>query len=198
MLAAVRSGAAMVVLPRFDRDAVLAAVEEWGVTVWPGVPAMFTALSPNQAGHPGGWLRCGCASPPAPLPDETAHRWRDRFGLPLRQLYECSEVSALTINLDGDPETTAASVGRPLKGVELVVARVGRALRPRRARRIWFTSEALADGYVDDPQRVVRRRLVPQRGPRLPRRRRVPHITGRDAVHLEEAATRSTPARWRR
>jgi long-chain acyl-CoA synthetase len=83
---------------------------------------------------------------------EISQRFLERFGLPVRQLYGCSEVGALTINLDGEPTATAASVGRPLKGVELVVRREsGERCDLGEPGEISFTSPALAAGYVDDP-----------------------------------------------
>lgn len=153
LLASLRSGAAMVVLPRFDRDAVLGAVERHRVTIFPGVPAMFGALADTRRATPErlASLRL-CFSAGAALAPEISQRFLERFGLPVRQLYGCSEVGALTINLDGEPTATAASVGRPLKGVELVVRREsGERCDPGEPGEISFTSPALAAGYVDDP-----------------------------------------------
>ena len=52
--------------------------------------------------------------------------------MPVRQLYGCTEAGAVTVNLDGDPDATAGSVGRPLDGVEIqIVDDDGRRARAR-------------------------------------------------------------------
>ena len=48
LLASVRSGAALVLLPRFERDAVLAAIEGEHVTTFPGVPFIFQTLAETR------------------------------------------------------------------------------------------------------------------------------------------------------
>jgi len=62
-----------------------------------------------------------CFSAGTALPRETFDTFHERFGVPVRQLYGCTEAGALTINLDEDPTPTAESVGRPLNGVSVEV-----------------------------------------------------------------------------
>ena len=56
-----------------------------------------------------------CFSAGAPLDRETFDLFHDRFGIPVRQLYGCSEAGSVTINLDADP-TATADLGRPADG----------------------------------------------------------------------------------
>ncbi len=48
LLASIRSGAALVLLPRFERDAVLGAIERERVSVFPAVPFIFHTLAETR------------------------------------------------------------------------------------------------------------------------------------------------------
>ncbi len=140
LLAAVRSGATLVT-GRFERDATLAAIERERVTLFPGVPFIFRTLAETRRTTRSDLasLRL-CFSAGAPLDRETFDLFHDRIGIPVRQLYGCSEAGSVTINLDPDAMATATSVGRPMAGVELTVAGPDG--------EIAFRSGALTAGYV--------------------------------------------------
>jgi long-chain acyl-CoA synthetase len=151
LLAAVRSGASIVPLEEFQRDAVLGALEKERVSIFPGVPFIFHTLAETRraADVDMSSLRL-CFSAGAPLSRETFELFLGRLGHPVRQLYGCSEAGSVTINLDEDVIGTAASVGRPMKGIDLVVeGERGEGLRPGETGEIRFSSPALAARYVD-------------------------------------------------
>jgi long-chain acyl-CoA synthetase len=150
VLAAVRSGAAMVLLDPFRRDAALEAMSRERVTVFPTVPFVVQTLAETRRAdrYRTGSLRL-CFTAGAPLARETFDLFSTRFGLPVRQLYGCSEAGSVTINLDEDVAATAASVGRPMKGIEVaIVGEQGESRPPGATGEVTFTSPALADGYV--------------------------------------------------
>ena len=150
LLAAIRSGAALVLLPRFERDAVLSAIERERVSVFPAVPFIFHTLAETRrsARADVAALRL-CISAGAPLAPETYELFHARFGTPIRQLYGCSEAGSVTINLDPDPTGSCASVGRPMRGVDLVVVdEDGVSRPPGESGEIEFRSSALTAGYV--------------------------------------------------
>ena len=55
------------------------------------------------------------------LPRPAFRGFLDRYGIAVRQLYGSTEAGVMTINVDPDPVATAASVGTPAAGVEVVV-----------------------------------------------------------------------------
>ncbi|MGH8773895.1 MAG: class I adenylate-forming enzyme family protein [Jiangellaceae bacterium] len=150
VLAAVRSGACLVLLDPFRRDEALGAIERERVTVFPAVPFLVHTLAETRrAARAGtGSLRL-CFTAGAPLSRETFDLFRERLGVPVRQLYGCSEAGSVTINLDDDAAGTAASVGRPMKGIDLrVVGENGETCGPGGTGEVIFASPALAAGYV--------------------------------------------------
>jgi long-chain acyl-CoA synthetase len=156
--AAVRSGAAMVLIEQFQRDDLLGAIERERVTVFPSVPFICQTLAETRRAerYDTGSLRLVFTAG-APLARETFDLFLERFGLPVRQLYGCSEAGSVTINLDDDIDATVGSVGRPMKGVELaIVGEHGGWLEPGETGEICFSSPALTPGYVSDDPEVNR------------------------------------------
>jgi long-chain acyl-CoA synthetase len=153
LLSAVRSGAALVLLPSFRRDEVLATVERERVTVFPSVPFICQTLAETRRAERADTasLRL-CFTAGAPLARETFDLWGARFGRPLRQLYGCSEAGSVTINLDEDVDATALSSGRPMKGIDLAaVGGDGRPLGPGESGEITFAGPATTAGYEGVP-----------------------------------------------
>ena len=62
-------GAELVLQPRFELDALLKALDKKNVTIFPGVPTIYTAInnSPETLKHDLSSVRC-CISGGAPLP----------------------------------------------------------------------------------------------------------------------------------
>ena len=114
------SSARMLWLPRFDEDAVLAAMAR--STVMMGVPTFYTRLLADarftrQAAENMRLFICGSA----PLLPSTFEDFERRIGTPILERYGMSEAAIITTNpLDG--ERIAGSVGYPLPGVDLRVA----------------------------------------------------------------------------
>lgn len=121
MLASAFSGASLVLLEHMNpfqmyREQALAVIESEQVTVFPGVPFIFGLLANATRKTDLSALRL-CFSAGSALPKETFDNFYHRFGVPIRQLYGCTEAGAITINMDENPEPTANSVGKPLKNV---------------------------------------------------------------------------------
>jgi long-chain acyl-CoA synthetase len=148
--AAVRSGAAMVLVDQFRRDAVLAAIESERVSIFPSVPFVCHTLGETRRAERADTrsLRL-CFTAGAPLARETYDLFRARFGVSLRQLYGCSEAGSVTINLDDDADGLAGSVGRPMKGIDLsVLGEDGTPRAPGETGEVTFASPAATTGYV--------------------------------------------------
>jgi long-chain acyl-CoA synthetase len=112
-------------------------IEREAATVFPGVPFNFRLLAEMPGDADLGSLRL-CFSAGTALPQATFDAFHERFGIPVRQLYGCTEAGTLTINLDSDPVATAASVGRPTGRVAVTIVDSEVAVR----------SPALTRGYA--------------------------------------------------
>ena len=116
-------GATFLWLPKFDEDAVLAALPR--ATVMMGVPTFYTRLLADDrfdrsaAAHTRLFL-CGSA----PLLESTFAEFEARAGQPILERYGMSEAAIITTNpLVG--ARLAGSVGYPLPGVDLRIGEGG-------------------------------------------------------------------------
>jgi para-aminobenzoate synthetase len=162
LLAAVRAGATLV-LPDdiqpfvLKRENVLRGLERERATVFPAVPFTFRMLAEAPGSADLSSLRL-CTSAANALPRSTFDAFQRKFGIPIRQLYGCTEAGAVTVNLDEDPASTAASVGRPYEGVAIeVVDAAGETLGPGRNGEIVIRSPAMTSGYAGTPADLNRR-----------------------------------------
>jgi len=150
VLAAVRSGATLVIDEVFEPRRALTTIERESVTVFPGVPFIFRMLvetRPDRSVDMSALRLCFSAG--AALPLEVFEAFDKRFGKPIRQLYGCTEAGSVTINLDPDATGTSGSVGRPMGEVKLAVLdEAGAPLPPGGVGEIVIESPALGRSDV--------------------------------------------------
>jgi malonyl-CoA/methylmalonyl-CoA synthetase len=114
------SASRMIFFPRFDLDALLAALPR--ATVLMGVPTFYTRLLGRSD-----FTRERCRgmrlfiSGSAPLSAETHREFRERTGYAILERYGMTETNMLTSN-PYYGERIAGSVGLPLPGVEVRIA----------------------------------------------------------------------------
>ncbi len=108
-------GGTVVLLPRFDLVALLAAVDAWRPTSLPAVPPVFAALaaSPRTARHDLSSLRL-CVSGATRLPDAVRERFEQVTGRVLREGYGLTEAAPSTHCTPVDAPPRPGSVGVPL------------------------------------------------------------------------------------
>jgi long-chain acyl-CoA synthetase len=123
MLVSLRAGATLYPLPNFRRRGVAETVQTGRITVFIAVPFVFTMLAGAAFGHYDFSSLRLCISASAPLAAATGRQFRERFGIPIRQLYGSTETGTISVNLSPAAESTWASVGRPLPGVEVTLFR---------------------------------------------------------------------------
>ncbi|MEO0823545.1 MAG: malonyl-CoA synthase [Pseudomonadota bacterium] len=111
------AGSSMLFQPRFDADAVLAALPE--ATALMGVPTFYTRLlaDPRLDGARTAGMRLFVAGS-APLLAETHRQWEARTGHAILERYGMTEASMITSN-PYDGARRAGTVGHPLPGVSL-------------------------------------------------------------------------------
>jgi long-chain acyl-CoA synthetase len=115
LLLGVRLGAALVLLPRFDLDQVMAAVDRHRPTLFPGVPTMYVAINNEVAkgGHDLSSIKA-CLSGAAPLPLEVAERFERYSGGRLVEGYGLSECSPVALANPIYGKRKAGTIGMPL------------------------------------------------------------------------------------
>jgi long-chain acyl-CoA synthetase len=115
LLLGVRLRAALVILPRFELPQVMAAIDHYRPTLFPGVPTMYVAINRAVArgGHDLSSIKA-CISGAAPLPAEVAERFERFSGGRLVEGYGLSETSpVVTVNpIYG--KRKAGTIGMPL------------------------------------------------------------------------------------
>lgn len=114
------NGGQVVMLPRFDTNAVFSAIERYKVSAFAGVPAMFVALlySPDSDKYDLSSLKA-CGSGSAPLPVDVLQAFEQKFHCEIREGYGLSEASAaLAAHRAGMPRKPG-SVGVPLPNVDI-------------------------------------------------------------------------------
>jgi long-chain acyl-CoA synthetase len=115
LLLGVRLRAALVLLPRFNLSAVLAAIDHYRPTLFPGVPTMYVAINKAAAGggHDLSSIKA-CLSGAAPLPMEVAERFERYSGGRLVEGYGLSESSPVALANPIYGKRKAGTIGMPL------------------------------------------------------------------------------------
>jgi long-chain acyl-CoA synthetase len=154
MIAATRSGATLVLLEDpnpflLRRQRALELLESERITIFPGVPFNFRMLAEAPASADLSSLRLAFSAGTA-MPRPFFDAFLDKFGVPVRQLYGCTEAGTLTANMDDDPGASFESVGRPVDGVEVLVEDdEGEQVAPGTVGEIAVRGPGLTSGYAD-------------------------------------------------
>jgi long-chain acyl-CoA synthetase len=120
--AGVASGACLTLLPRFDAGKALGILGEHGVTVFAGVPTVFSRLvrQPDRDAYPVSRLRLSLTGGAA-MPVQVLHDFQAAFDCVVLEGYGLSETSPVASfnTLQAGPRP--GSVGIPIRGVEMRV-----------------------------------------------------------------------------
>ncbi|MDP3714324.1 MAG: AMP-binding protein [Mycobacteriales bacterium] len=117
MTSTVLLGGTLVLLPRFDLDLVLAAVDEWKPTTFPGVPPIYKVIadSPKSKDHDLRSIRI-CVSGAMKLPVEVQEEFEAMSGARLVEGYGMTETSPSTHCGPVTGERRPGTIGLPLPG----------------------------------------------------------------------------------
>ena len=120
MNCAVAAGAMVTMLPRFDPEKALEIIERDGVTIFQGVPTMYTAmLHANRADSADVSVLTRCMSGGAAIPVELIRGFEEKFGAMILEGYGLSETSPVASFNQPDLERKPGSIGTPVEGVEM-------------------------------------------------------------------------------
>ncbi|MGW7421559.1 long-chain-fatty-acid--CoA ligase [Streptomyces sp. NPDC054813] len=152
--AAVASGACLTLLPRFDAAQTLEIVEKHGVTVFAGVPTVYSRLvrEPGKEVYDVSRLRV-CLAGGAELPVQVQLDFRTAFGCAVLEGYGLSETSPVVAANTLRAGPRPGSVGVPIPGVEVRVvdADNGREVPRGEAGEIAVRGPNVMKGYWGRP-----------------------------------------------
>jgi long-chain acyl-CoA synthetase len=149
----VRAGGCSTLLPRFDAAAALQMIGRDRVTIFRGVPTMYTAMvnQPAAASNEASTLRV-CVSGGAALPVEVLRGFEERFTCELLEGYGLSETSPVASFNHPDRERKPGSIGTPIDGVEIaVVDSDGNELPHGQVGEIVIRAHNVMKGYWNRP-----------------------------------------------
>ncbi len=152
---ALLSGATMVFMPRFDPEAVIAALPE--ATAMMGVPTFYTRLLDHS-----GLDRRVCAnmrlfvSGSAPLLAETHAAWRARTGFAILERYGMTETNMITSNpYDGERRPGTVGFALPEVSVRIADAESGAPIRQGEIGIIEVKGPNVFAGYWRMPEKTA-------------------------------------------
>ncbi|MDX6325941.1 MAG: long-chain acyl-CoA synthetase, partial [Nocardioidaceae bacterium] len=145
----VLSGACLTVLPRFDPVKALTMIGRDRVTVFEGVPTMYSAMlnAPDTEQFDVSSLRT-CISGGSAMPVEVMRSFEEKFGCIILEGYGLSETSPVASFNHPDKERKPGSIGVPVRGVQIrVVDDDGKDLPPGEVGEIVISGPNVMRGY---------------------------------------------------
>jgi len=152
--AAMTSGACLTLLPRFDAAAALEMIARDRVTVFEGVPTMYSAMLHHPAREQAdvSSLRV-CVSGGAAMPVELLRGFEAAFGCIILEGYGLSETSPVASFNHPDKERKPGSIGTPVEGVEMrVVDPDGKDVPTGKVGEITIRGHNVMKGYWQRPE----------------------------------------------
>jgi long-chain acyl-CoA synthetase len=152
--ATIISRSTLTLVTRFDPGKALEIIGRDKVTIFEGVPTMYSAM----LHHPGGTqadtssLRV-CVSGGAAMPVEVMRGFEQAFGCMILEGYGLSETSPVASFNHPDKVRKPGSIGTPVDGVRMCVADAnGAALPPGKVGEIMIAGHNIMKGYWGQPQ----------------------------------------------
>jgi len=187
LLTSLRTGARLVLRPRFLRRPTLDLLTAGAVTVFPTVPFMARMLATTDRGRR--WSLDAvrlCISAGAPLTRDVYDAFLTRFGIPIRQLYGLTEAGDVALNTAPLTELDPTSVGRPVGTVRVTIEDAnGAEVAPGATGEIVVRSDS-AMGGAAQPLRTRDEGHWSERGDLV--------ITGRTSLFINRAGNKVNPA----
>jgi len=153
MNAGIKGGACLTLLPRFEPAKALEIFARDKVTIFMGVPTMYSALlhDPHAAEADVSSLRM-CVSGGASLPGELMRAFEEQFGCPILEGYGLSETSPVASFNQPGHERKVGSIGTPVPSVEMkIVGEDGEELPQGEPGEIAIKGPNVMKGYWNRP-----------------------------------------------
>jgi long-chain acyl-CoA synthetase len=155
--AGVLAGACLTLIPRFDGGKALQVVERDRVTIFEGVPTMFSAMlhQPDPTAHDVSSLRV-CVSGGSAMPVEVMRSFEETFGCIVLEGYGLSETSPVASFNHPHAERKPGSIGTPIRGVEMrLVDDDGKDVAAGEVGEIAIRGENVMKGYWQRPEETA-------------------------------------------
>ena len=151
--ASVLTGACLTLLPRFDGDRALTMIGRDGVTVFEGVPTMYSAMlhAPGRGEADLSTLRT-CVSGGAAMPVEVLRAFEREFDCIILEGYGLSETSPVASFNHPHAPRKPGTIGTPVRGMQMrLVDPAGQDMPPGEVGEIAIRGEGLMKGYWNRP-----------------------------------------------
>ncbi len=148
-------GNTVVIAPKPNTDAVLAAIQEYRGTLLAGVPSLYRQILENDRleFYDLGSLKY-CWSAGDVLPVEVSNRWKEKFRVPIYQVYGSTETVCISVSpLDREPAPAKVGVLLPTRQAKVVDPETLTPVSFNRAGELLVSSDYsyVAGGYWDNP-----------------------------------------------
>jgi long-chain acyl-CoA synthetase len=150
-------GNRVVLMPTPEVDAVLSAIERYRIKWMLGVPALYRMILENDRIDQydlSSLKYCYCGGDVLPI--EVFKSWRERYGIPLYQVYGSTEIGHVTYSrLDKEPSATI--IGKPLRSRKSIVAdkETLDIMPPGELGELLVTSPYTIKQYVNKPEETA-------------------------------------------
>jgi len=165
MALGLNKGNSTILMPFPQVDAILESIQRYRVRWFLGVPALYRMILENDRLDRydlGSLAYCYCGGDV--LPVEVFKRWKERFGIPIYQVYGSTEAGHVTYSrLDEEP--TPTTIGKPLKSRECLVVNPDtlEPVPPGESGELLVTSPYTLKQYWNKPEET-RRSFVEREG----------------------------------
>jgi long-chain acyl-CoA synthetase len=156
--ASVLAGSCLTLIPRFDGAKALSVIQRDRVTIFEGVPTMFSAMlhAPDCGTYDVSSLRL-CVSGGSAMPVEVLRAFEEAFGCTILEGYGLSETSPVASFNQLHAERKPGSIGTPIPGVEMrVVDDDGRDVASGDVGEIAIRGENVMKGYWGKPEETAK------------------------------------------
>lgn len=158
------SGGTLVLLPRFEEQAALSAIETRRATLFEGVPTMYFYLlnHPDLGRYDLSSLRA-CTVGGQTMPVAKMEEVERRFGCPLVELWGMTELAGLGTTFAAEGPVRHGSIGVPLPYCQARIADLEnpeRSLPPGEAGELMFRGPVVMQGYFGKEE-ATRETILP-------------------------------------
>jgi long-chain acyl-CoA synthetase len=160
MIASVKVGGSIIILPRFELKPVLNTIRKYRPTVFHGVPTMYVAFNsfPNLKSYGVSSLQL-CTSGGAPLPIEVRQRFQELTGAKLVEGYGLTETSPVTHFNPPVGIMKSGSIGLPILGTQVRIMDLEtgeKEMPPGEVGEIVIKGPQVMLGYWNKPEETAR------------------------------------------
>ncbi|CAA9271864.1 MAG: Long-chain-fatty-acid--CoA ligase [uncultured Acetobacteraceae bacterium] len=158
MIVSIVRGSTLIALPRFDFEAVMAAIRRCRPTMIPGVPTLFKALLDKGATKEDLSSLRSCVSGGAPLPAQVKDDFEARSGCSVTEGYGLTEASPVCLSNPPGEGNRAGTIGLPVPATRAEIRSLedpSRALPVGEKGELCIAGPQVMAGYWNRPEETA-------------------------------------------